>query len=83
MSKTLKLRHDTASSFSIDGTEYLADKAGVFELPEDAAAVAIHEWGFSVAGAKAKGGKETTSTKVEGSTGNTYQPVTDVGVPAV
>lgn len=41
MSKTVKLKHETASSFSVGGRAYVANKAGVFEMPEDDAAVAM------------------------------------------
>lgn len=41
MSKTVKLKHETASSFSVDGRMYTANKAGHFEMPEDDAAVAM------------------------------------------
>lgn len=45
MSKTVKLRHDSASSFSFDGELYEADKKGVFEMPPEAAAAAA-DFGF-------------------------------------
>lgn len=45
MSKTVKLKHDSASSFSFDGELYEADKKGVFEMPPEAAAAAA-DFGF-------------------------------------
>jgi hypothetical protein len=49
MSKTVKLKHDTITSFSVDGVEYVASKSGVFEMPEEVAAQAIHAYGFTPA----------------------------------
>ncbi|MEN9885476.1 MAG: hypothetical protein RL758_54 [Pseudomonadota bacterium] len=45
MSKTIKMKHDTASSFSFGGEMFVADKKGVFEMTPDAA-LAAADFGF-------------------------------------
>jgi len=67
MSKTVKLKHPSITSFSHDGEQYDAVK-GVFDMPAEAAAVAVQTWGFTDASVPAKGTKETASPKVEGGT---------------
>ena len=62
MSKTVKMKHETASSFSFDGELYTADKKGVFEIAAGEAAAAAVAYGFEHVT-----GKETTSPKAEGS----------------
>lgn len=52
MSKTMKMKHDTASSFSFGGELFVADKKGVFEMPAEAAAVAV-TFGFEHVAGKA------------------------------
>lgn len=56
MSKTVKLKHESASSFSFDGELYEADKKGVFEMPPEAAAAAA-DFGFVPHAAKAENEK--------------------------
>ena len=51
MDKTIKLKHESITSFSINGVQYDANDKGVFELPEDVAAQASEAFGgFTVAG---------------------------------
>lgn len=45
----VKIVRAGATSFSFGGVEYQPNKAGVFEVPEEAAAVAIAEFGFTLA----------------------------------
>lgn len=54
MSKTMKMKHDTASSFSFGGDMFVADKRGVFEMTPEAAAAAV-DFGFEHATGKAEG----------------------------
>ena len=63
MSKTVKVKHETASSFSVDGRTYVVGKGGVFEMSEGDAAMAL-DAGFTQvveadkpAAKTAKGGK--------------------------
>lgn len=67
MSKTVKLKHPSITSFSHNGEQYDAVK-GVFEMPPEAAAVAVQIWGFADATVPTKGTKEATAPKVEGGT---------------
>lgn len=52
MSKTVKLKHASASSFSFGGELFVADKKGVFEMTPEAAAVAA-DFGFEAVPGKA------------------------------
>jgi hypothetical protein len=54
MSKTMKMKHDSASSFSFGGESFVADKKGVFEMTPEAAAAAV-DFGFEQVTGKADG----------------------------
>lgn len=64
MSKTIKLAHETATSFSFDGVEYKPGKGGLFELPEEAQAAAF-EHGFTAPKAKAAKGSKAEGADAE------------------
>lgn len=51
MSKTVKIKHPSITSFSHDGEQYDAVK-GVFDVPAEAAAFAVEFFGFEAAPAK-------------------------------
>ncbi|MEN9885528.1 MAG: hypothetical protein RL758_106 [Pseudomonadota bacterium] len=61
MSKTVKIKHPSITSFSHDGKQYDAVK-GVFEVPPEAAAVAVQTWGFTDA-TPAKGEKQAPAAE--------------------
>lgn len=46
--ETVCVKHESISSFSHDGEQYDAVD-GVFDLPPEAAAVAVQAWGFTAA----------------------------------
>jgi len=48
MSKTVKMKHDSITSFSHGGEQFDAVK-GVFDMTPNAAAVAAQVWGFTSA----------------------------------
>jgi hypothetical protein len=47
----MQLRHDRITGVSLGGTEYLADEAGVFEVPDGAAPRLMAEFGLRPMGA--------------------------------
>lgn len=65
MSKTVKMKHDSITSFSHDGEQFDAVK-GVFDMTPEAAAVAAQVWGFtSVAEPAKKAAKEDAQGAAE------------------
>lgn len=64
MSKTIKLKHPSITSFSHDGEQFDAVK-GVFEMSPEAAAIAVQTWGFTDASVPAKGTKEAAPEVAE------------------
>lgn len=69
MSKTVKMKHATACSFSHEGNEIVADKKGAFDMPPEMVAVAL-EHGFEHFGkAKAEDDKQPEGQQPEGSEG--------------
>jgi hypothetical protein len=57
MSKTVKMKHDSITSFSHDGQQFDAVK-GVFDMTPEAAAVAAQEFSFTVAEPAKKAAKD-------------------------
>lgn len=64
MSKTVKIKHPSITSFSHEGKQYDAVK-GVFDVPPEAAAVAVETWGFTDATVPTKGTKEAAPEVAE------------------
>jgi len=76
MSKTVKLKHPSITSFSHDGEQYDAVK-GVFDMPPQAAAVAVQAWGFTDASVPAKGTKGAAAPKAESGTADAADDAAD------
>lgn len=60
MSKTVKIKHPSITSFSHDGEQFDAVK-GVFDVPPEAAAFAVQTFGFT--DAPAKGDKQAPAAE--------------------
>ena len=61
MSKTVKIKHPSITSFSYEGEQYDAVK-GAFDVPPEAAAFAVQTFGFTEA-TPAKGEKQAPAAE--------------------